>query len=57
MILGNKCDMDDKRQVSTERGMMVSRPLPQAVAAPLHLSAVIDSTARSVSHTLSLFAT
>jgi len=25
MILGNKCDMEDKRQVSNERGMMVAK--------------------------------
>ena len=25
MILGNKCDMDDKRQVSKERGQQVSQ--------------------------------
>lgn len=24
MILGNKCDMEDKRQVANERGMLVS---------------------------------
>ena len=27
MILGNKCDMEDKRQVSKERGDSVSRAL------------------------------
>lgn len=26
MILGNKCDMNDKRQVSKERGEKVSAP-------------------------------